>query len=949
MKTKLLSLIFTALSLPLSSLFAQKHLNDSSYATGSAVANVRSLVIKSNQIQTILYNTASVSNPVVQYNVQDFVWKGLGYAYEIGFLAGAKVPSATNPVDSIQIIIDGFGTANQFTADGDFSPDGITKWGWTPTTKHTAPASNDIANNQDPSSWPSTWSSWNGKYGKAIADMEVLYEMTDSTDAEFPYYPFPADTLRRGLGLTVESRVYQFSHPSLEDVLFTMFEIQNVSAKELHQMVGGIVCDAHIGGANNYWDDVQDFRPEHNLMYSWDDDSKGDLLDITPGYFGITLVATPAHKGLTSYAAFPFGGNNRPKNDNLMYTMLSEGSKLNDFFYSKDTNNIGDYIMMLGSGFYSLSPNQKEEFGVAYMLAHDLPSMIERAVVVEREYTLRFAQQGNPISISSPTPGQQLQTSEFQIQWSDASMNGDTVIDIYYSNTVNEQWKLIAKNVMNSGTYSWNISSLPDGIFYKLHIVKTSSGAVSYDSTGGYFTINKPGDAAPEIVLLQPKNLKSISNVYPIQWYAGDAEGDPVSIKIFYSDNEGATYTLLDEASNSGTYFFNTKKFPNTYSGKVKLEAAANGKTGIIESQKFWIGNFFTAITDSTSLIHVAGRATGKVFPGVADSTLITGDSYRITFDSTNGSLRYNVKDITTNQMKLQEAMMTSNNGTGTIVDGMRIWFENHVTMPDTGRSQFVIPPVNIKKTVLSTFAALPKKTLPIDLLFQFGSLDTNSFGDYIAPLDSFPSTSGTSLVKTPFRIINITDTTQLSVRIYEFFSSSIPFRKKGRWDLGESIILIVPPATNVVHASVTFSIADETTSAHFNGGEEFYLYTKKSFTTNDIYEFTADIKYGKPTSVSGSAALPKEFALEQNYPNPFNPETTIRFSLTQPGRASLKIYDAIGREVRTLFDDEMKEGIYTVVWNGNNQFNQPVSSGIYFYRLHSGSYSSTKKMVIMR
>jgi hypothetical protein len=90
---------------------------------------------------------------------------------------------------------------------------------------------------------------------------------------------------------------------------------------------------------------------------------------------------------------------------------------------------------------------------------------------------------------------------------------------------------------------------------------------------------------------------------------------------------------------------------------------------------------------------------------------------------------------------------------------------------------------------------------------------------------------------------------------------------------------------------------------------------------------------------------------LEPNYPNPFNPTTTIKYSIAARGHVSLKVYNAAGQLVRTLVDDvqaPQQEG-FSKVWNGMNDQGQPVSSGVYFYKLVSKNFSQTKKMVLLK
>jgi hypothetical protein len=98
----------------------------------------------------------------------------------------------------------------------------------------------------------------------------------------------------------------------------------------------------------------------------------------------------------------------------------------------------------------------------------------------------------------------------------------------------------------------------------------------------------------------------------------------------------------------------------------------------------------------------------------------------------------------------------------------------------------------------------------------------------------------------------------------------------------------------------------------------------------------------------------PSEFALSQNYPNPFNPATTIRFKvegrrLKVPLHTTLKIYNVLGEVVRTLVDEEKLPGDHTIQWDGKNNKGEQLASGVYFYELKIGDYTSSKKMVLLK
>jgi len=97
------------------------------------------------------------------------------------------------------------------------------------------------------------------------------------------------------------------------------------------------------------------------------------------------------------------------------------------------------------------------------------------------------------------------------------------------------------------------------------------------------------------------------------------------------------------------------------------------------------------------------------------------------------------------------------------------------------------------------------------------------------------------------------------------------------------------------------------------------------------------------------TSSIPTSFLLSQNYPNPFNPETTISFDMPIEEHISLEIYNIIGQKVKTLVNENLVPGRYILKWNGTDQYNKPVSSGIYFYKLKSASFTATKKMTLMK
>jgi len=137
-----------------------------------------------------------------------------------------------------------------------------------------------------------------------------------------------------------------------------------------------------------------------------------------------------------------------------------------------------------------------------------------------------------------------------------------------------------------------------------------------------------------------------------------------------------------------------------------------------------------------------------------------------------------------------------------------------------------------------------------------------------------------------------------------------------------------------------------------WNGTEQSLIKINHSLSSKDRWSFD-------PTIITGTAGrgnVVQTFQLMQNFPNPFNPTTTIRYTLPVAGKTVIAVYNVLGQEVKKLVEAVVPAGDKSVVWNGSDNFDRQVSSGVYFYRITSTSigvpaksYSSVKKMVLLR
>jgi streptogramin lyase len=131
-------------------------------------------------------------------------------------------------------------------------------------------------------------------------------------------------------------------------------------------------------------------------------------------------------------------------------------------------------------------------------------------------------------------------------------------------------------------------------------------------------------------------------------------------------------------------------------------------------------------------------------------------------------------------------------------------------------------------------------------------------------------------------------------------------------------------------------------------------IWSLKVDADGNIWGITPDgiARYGYipgPSSVNEKSEVPVAFGTITNYPNPFNPSTTIEFTLPSSGKASLVIYDIMGRKVRELISGQISLGMRTVFWDGRDDSGGTVSSGVYFARLTIGKSVAMTKMLMMK
>ncbi len=136
-------------------------------------------------------------------------------------------------------------------------------------------------------------------------------------------------------------------------------------------------------------------------------------------------------------------------------------------------------------------------------------------------------------------------------------------------------------------------------------------------------------------------------------------------------------------------------------------------------------------------------------------------------------------------------------------------------------------------------------------------------------------------------------------------------------------------------HGNTSSPINYEFTDRNLSSGKYKYRLKQIDFNGNyDYYDLNDEVVIGNP----------EKFELSQNYPNPFNPVTHLEFGISDLGFVSLKVYDALGNEVKTLVNGNMSPGRYKVEFDGSG-----LASGIYFYKLEADGFAETKSMIFLK
>ncbi len=898
-----------------------------------------------NQIRTIFFNDGQVGTWSDRPSGE---WpKGSGYCYLDGsaLLLGAEFTAPGN----LQVI---HSVEGSYREEVDFNPFTGELWVLEPLPGYANPNSSSPAINNLPDTWPVSWpsalkginDSLNGKWfginnnSHSTGDFETFFVMDDSQDFEFtkaPYsfFPIPSDTKRGGLGLRIEARRIASSSPQVDDVLYMIYDVYNISDFNYSKAFFGLFIDSGVGGLSDGSDDSGSYSDTDELFYFYDRDASAQPGNWKTGYFGTAFLETPTNNsgnevGLGSIAIERLSnkGSNTLwiKNDEAVWNRVSHSVK--------DTSlNNSNIHSILGTGLFEFNKGEQKKFVTAFIFGESINDLALNKASAAAYYKSKFSEEGFrkiPVTIQNVSTLNVLQGT-VGIDWSASNYPSQDLITDMLISTDGVSFNYYKSSKGNFGTFLFETSSFPDGIFYKIKVVCYNKTEYGEFISPNYIVINNEGKAAPQLKFETPSDSgKTIRDQFKIEWISGDADSDPYTVSLYYGMKETNSWELIEKnlSSEKREFIWNTKLIPNGNSFCLKAVVKGNTDSSIVFSERFSIQNDRKFVDARLYADMKNCHGSGEFLIALIDPSQFTKDTYLVKFvklaDST--SVGYTVNNITKN-INLIEPTLIIDNLESNQFDGMRL-----IINDDKKKEIIASQSKWISGNSNFTFSISPDKSSPSRNIYQ--------------PYDYKLTFYDANIYTTPYtkqlinmKVKNLTENKDVDCELFDN-------DKNGKLNAGDDIVLVEYPQGTIFKLSwrIKFNNPVSGTPIPPRGNDEYIFVSSRPFRVGDEIKFsTVNIPVGISSENNG---IPSKFYLQQNFPNPFNPSTTIKYSVAQTALISIKVFDVLGREVATLVNEFQQPGSYVKTLRATS-----LPSGVYFYRLTAGSYAETKKMLLVK
>ncbi|MCK9426826.1 MAG: fibronectin type III domain-containing protein [Ignavibacteriaceae bacterium] len=478
--------------------------------------------------------------------------------------------------------------------------------------------------------------------------------------------------------------------------------------------------------------------------------------------------------------------------------------------------------------------------------------------------------------------------------------------------TVVDQWSYLTPTSLLPGDHTWSVVATNG-------TVTLSSDVIGFTVAGGIL------QGLP--VAYWPVGNATIYTTTPtLSWYLAGSTLGLESFKVAFSTVEVnlANFNISIPANTFGAYYtkgnFSTAD-ANTRSVNISDMVAPSVLTLGFGQHYYWA----VASYDAQGASHYSVASQGEFTIAGTTGSIVPVASYPkgdVTIHSTSATLSWYVTGSTIG------------------IDHYRVVYSRRSDLVEDGINTFTAEPTDQNLPITDL---VPGATY----YWKVASHNGTALSDYSSPTASFvvAATANGSvivpLVGGPSNNVSIATTSPM-------ISWVIPTQAIAplKYELQYSKQQDMSSATTVSGINSPSQVVTGLSSS-----QEYYWRVRS---VNEKGESSAYSEAGRfvvnaTTAVEDQTVLPTAFALSQNYPNPFNPTTQISYALPQNSYVSIKVYDMLGREVKTLLNNEVLAGNHSVTWNGDDNNGMKVVSGVYLYKINAGDFVKTMKLILMK
>ncbi|MDP2303817.1 MAG: T9SS type A sorting domain-containing protein [Ignavibacteria bacterium] len=909
------------------------------FSQGGDPSLLRNGLLDGNQISVSFSNDGAVAG-ITSGSMRGEWPKGSGqyYVADMSFLVGVEFVNSIG--DTVHSVIIPRGPRNGQNDERD--PVTGKFWGFNPVPGYFDLGNNKIAQSNQPETWPAIWPDhpeygsnvWNGLYGpnNFVGDVETFFKIDDTQDEEFNshFLPDSSNPTMKGYGIRVFVRYIQIDHPLFRDVLFRVFDIKNEGNYHYEKVFWGNITGTISGGDGDSGDDLSEINKKKNLVYSYDWDGIGNIGQRV-AYMGEGLIDSPSGNSFGSFRFFNLSSSLAMNYDEILWNFFTPGKIDTLTPIPQD----GDHLY--GTKYFSLYPGETKRVVMTLGFDYDYYQLEQKINFAKMLWNCNFQIDDLFTNINFNNLNfHKTLSGTTNISWTSAIQGG--TIDLYYSSDLGEHWQDVATSLPNNGNYNWNTTNVPDCAFGKLRVIifNNDGNPVGFNDSHT-FTIDNPQNGEPFVKIDNIEYDTTItSEMFNLKLWLGDPENQPLNLTFHYSRDNGLTYEEFHSVNISPdtTQIYipiQLGNLLNTSSAKIKITASDGNSTSSTTSEKFRKITERTFVTPNY-INHTHGNLQLPYQIIVIDSSKLTGNEYLISFNDTSriGEKYFSVKNLTTSQMIFSDELFYENFENREF-DGLSFFAEELSTSFDSTGSGWN---QNVSNNFTYAFYSYLDEFYPINNGYAMPS-------DY--KIVFYNTVVDTSIADTLYPVSpqNILTPTPVNFKIWNTTTNqpvNFSYKKTGTVTTAQTIF-IKELVKNKLMRTWRLIVRFPGINVIPTLGDTLTMKTIKGFSIFDTLKVMSI-----PVNINDVESIPNDYSLSQNYPNPFNPITKINYTIPQTGLVTIKVFDILGKEITTLVNEEKKSGNHKIEFNGSK-----LSSGIYFYQIKSGSFTATKKLVLLK